>query len=68
MLRNLGLSSSSYQDLLLTPKNPGETIKKRTTIVLLQPLFTVSVDFPKLPEGKRMNLVEAIFTSKYKFD
>ena len=67
MLRNLGLSSSSYQDLLLIP-NPGETIKKRTTIVLLQPLFTVSVDFPKLPEGKRMNLVEAIFTSKYKFD
>jgi hypothetical protein len=67
-LRNLGLSASSYQDLLLIPKSPGETIKRRTTIALIQPLFTVSVDFPKLSSGKKMNLVEAIFTSKYKFD
>jgi len=68
ILRNLGLTSSIYQDLLISPRNPGETIGKRSTIVLFQPLFSVSVDFPEVSKGKRLNLVEAIFTSNYKFD
>jgi hypothetical protein len=31
-------------------------------------LFSVSVDFPEISKGKRLNLVEAIFTSNYKFE
>jgi hypothetical protein len=67
-LRNLGLTASTYQDLLLSPRNPGELGRKRTTIVLIQPLFSVSVDFPTTSNNKKINLVEAIFSSKYKFD
>lgn len=67
-LRNLGLTSSAYQDLLLSQNSNGDFANRRTTIVLLQPLFSVSVDFPQLSQTKRMNLVQAIFTPKYKFD
>jgi len=57
-LRNLGLTTSAYKNLLLSQSRfAGGDFNRRTTIVLFQPLFSVSVDFPRTSKNKRMNLV-----------